>query len=103
MEIAYLPKAKGFIEKLDDILLERVLSSVDFLEKYGALLEMPLSKPLGKGLFELRIVGNIHIRIFYCFHKNTAYILHAIVKKQQVIPKKEIDFARKVMREVVII
>ena len=100
MEIVYLPKAKGFVEKLNDVLVERVLSSIDFLEKYGALLEMPLSKPLGKGLFELRIAGNIHIRIFYCFHKNTAYILHAIVKKQQAIPKKDIELARKIMREV---
>lgn len=103
MEVRYLPKVKKFIEKLDDVLVERVLSSIDFLEKYGFLLEMPLSKPLGKGLFELRIAGNIHIRIFYCFYKDTAYILHAIVKKQQTIPKKEIDFARKVMRDVVLI
>jgi phage-related protein len=103
MEVVYLPKAKKFIEKLDDISLERVLSSVDFLEKYGHLLTMPLSKSLGKGLFELRILGNIHIRIFYFFHKDVAYVLHAIVKKQQTVPKKEIDIARKVMQSVVLI
>ena len=100
MEVMYLPKVKGFVKKLDDVLIERILSSVDLLAKYGALLEMPLSKPLGKGLFELRIAGNNHIRIFYCFHKNTIYLLHAIVKKQQAIPKKDIDFARKMMSTV---
>lgn len=100
MQIVYLPRAKGFIEKLNDVLVERVLSSVDFLERYGALLEMPLSKPLGKGLFELRIAGSIHIRIFYCFHKDIIYILHAIVKKQQAIPKKEVNLARKIMKEI---
>lgn len=103
MEIVYLPKAKGFIEKLNDVLVERVLSSVDFLERYGTLIEMPLSKPLGKGLFELRVAGNIHIRIFYCFHKDVIYILHAIVKKQQAIPKREIDLARKIMKEIELI
>ena len=103
MEISYLPKAKNFIEKLDDVLVERVLSSIDFLERYGSSLEMPLSKPLGKGLFELRIAGNVHIRVFYCFHRNTVYILHAIIKKQQAIPKREVDLARKIMKEIVLI
>ncbi len=103
MEVVYLHKVKKFIEKLDDVSVERVLSSVDFLEKYGHLLTMPLSKPIGKGLFELRILGSIHIRIFYCFHKDVVYILHAIIKKQQTIPKKDIEFAKKIMKNVVLI
>ncbi len=103
MEVVYVLKVKKFIEKLDDISVERVLSSVDFLEKYGHLLTMPLSKPIGKGLFELRILGNIHVRIFYCFHKDVVYLLHAITKKQQTVPKKDIEFARKVMQDVVLI
>jgi len=103
MEVAYLLKVKKFIKKLDDVSLERVLSSVDFLEKYGYLLTMPLSKPMGKGLFELRVPGSIQVRIFYCFHKNVIYILHAIIKKQQSVPKKDIEFARKIMREIVLL
>ena len=103
MKVVYLPRAKKFIQKLDDVLVVRVLSSVDLLEKYGYLLTMPISKPVGKGLFELRILGDANVRIFYCFHKDVIYILHAIVKKQQAIPKKDIEFARKIMREVVLI
>ena len=100
MEIVYLPKVEKFVKKLDDILAYRVLSSIDLLEKYSSLLRLPVSKPLGQGLFELRIVGNNHIRIFYCFHKNKVYLLHAFEKKSQTISKKEIDIARKLIKEI---
>lgn len=99
MEVKYVVKVKRFIESLDDALAYRVARSIDSLERYGNLLEMPVSKALGKGLFELRITGNNHIRIFYCFHKGTAYILHAIFKQQQSIPKRNIEYARRIMKE----
>ena len=102
-EVVYLPNVKKFIVKLDDVLIARVLNSIDFLEKYGHLLSIPLSKSIGKGLFELRILGSIQIRFFYCFRKDIIYILHAIIKKQQAIPKKDIEFARKTMKVVVLI
>lgn len=99
MLVIYLPKVKKFVQSLNDTLAYRVVQTVDFLERYGNLLEMPLSRPLGKGLFELRITGNNHIRIFYCFHTGNAYLLHAIFKRTRAISRKDIDVARKVMRE----
>lgn len=99
MEVIYIVKVKKFIESLDDVSAFRVARSIDSLERYGNLLGMPVSKALGKGLFELRITGISHIRIFYCFHKSTAWILHAIFKQQRAVPKRDIDYARKVMRE----
>ena len=99
MEVIYVVKVKKFIASLNDTLAYRVARSIDSLERYGNLLEMPVSKALGKGLFELRITGNTHIRIFYCFHEGAACILHAIFKQQHAIPKKDIDYARKVMKE----
>ncbi|PIR40228.1 MAG: hypothetical protein COV33_00850 [Candidatus Zambryskibacteria bacterium CG10_big_fil_rev_8_21_14_0_10_34_34] len=59
---------------------------------------MPYSKPLGKKLFELRIVGEIHVRFIYVFHDNKAWILHGFAKKTDKIPKKEIDYAHKQLK-----
>ena len=97
MEVVYVVKVKKFIESLDDVLAFRGARSIDSLERYGHLLGMPVSKALGKGLFELRITGINHIRIFYSFHKGSACILHAIFKQQRSIPKREVEYARKVM------
>jgi phage-related protein len=55
---------------------------------------MPHSKHLANGLLELRIRGTREIRIFYCFHKNKAVLLHACVKKTQKTPEKELNAAR---------
>ena len=101
MEIIYPQKIKKFFGALDNMLADRMARSIDLLERYGNLLEMPMSKPLGKGLFELRVMGNTHIRIFYCFHKNRIYLLHAIVKKNRRIPKQDIRLARGLMKRIV--
>jgi phage-related protein len=84
-----------FIFKLDSQTQARVLRYLDLLEKYGYKLEMPYSKSLRGGLFELRIQGNKQIRIIYCFNKNTIYLLNSFVKKTDKIPKKEINLAIK--------
>ena len=99
MEIRYVIRVKRFIESLDDVFAYRVARSIDSLERYGNLLGMPVSRALGRGLFELRITGSKHIRIFYCFHRGHAYILHGIFKQQQSIPKRDIEYARKIMKE----
>ncbi len=100
MEVIYTPKIEKFVKKLNIVLAYRTNRCITLLESCGELLEMPISKPLGKGLFELRIAGDNHVRIFYCFHKNKAYLLHAIMKKQQALPKKDIEIARKVMKQI---
>ena len=101
MEVVYLPQVEKFVRKLEPRLAYRVMRSIDFIQQHGSLLGMPISKSLGRGLFELRIVGNNHIRMFYCFHNHKAYLLHAITKKQQSIPKHDLDLARKAFKWVV--
>ena len=56
---------------------------------------MPASKSLGGGMFELRTTGKIQVRMFYCFHKGKAHILHAFVKKTAKIPSRELDLAER--------
>lgn len=82
-----------FIFKLDTQTQARVLRYIELLEKYGYKLEMPYSKSLHGNLFELRIMGNIQVRIIYCFHKGTIYLLNIFSKKTNKIPKKEIDLS----------
>lgn len=90
----YNKKAEKFFESIDKILRPRVAKAFDLLEIRGNNLEMPYSKALGRGLFELRIIGSNQIRFIYTFHKNQAYILHAFMKKTEQIAKKDIDYAR---------
>ena len=82
-----------FIFKLDTQTQARVLRYIELLEKYGYKLEMPYSKSLRGNLFELRIMGNKQVRIIYCFHKDTIYLLNIFIKKANKIPKKEINLS----------
>src|SRR5258708_3561755 len=73
--------------------LEKIKNSVYHKE--------PLSKKIEPGLFELRIRrGSDILRIFYMFDKGQIIILlHLFVKKTQKIPRKELEIARKRLRE----
>lgn len=84
-----------FIFKLDPKTKARVFRCVEILEKYEYKLGMPYSKSLHEGLFELRITGEKQVRILYCFHKNTIYLLNIFIKKTNKISSKEIAIAIK--------
>ena len=100
MKVSYLPKVTKFIESLSNDLVDKIVSLVDVLEEKNGLLNTLNSKSFGKGLFELRPVGSVNIRVFYCFHKDTIYLLHGIIKKTRKTPKREIEFARKIKKVV---
>lgn len=59
---------------------------------------MPHSKPLGRGLFELRIVGTANIRFMYTFHMGIIWILHGFKKRTNKILKTEINYAQKQLK-----
>ncbi len=102
MEIIYWnEKVEKFIKDLDRITSSRALNLLNLLQEYGHLLDMPDSKSLSKGLFELRTQGKIKVRILYIFHKNRAYVIHGFIKKAWKISSKDIDYARRVQKEVV--
>lgn len=74
---------------------------VELLAEYGPSLRMPHSKAFGDGLFELRPRGKAGIgRAFYCFlaGKNIV-VLHAFIKKSQHTPERELNLARKRLKE----
>ncbi len=87
---------------LPDNLLARYLKFTDLMQRYGADLGMPHSKALGKGLFELRLKSKEGIaRVFYCTKVGkTIYMLHCFIKKTQHTPLKELNLAKKRLKEV---
>ena len=101
MEVIYWnQKVEKFIKDLDDETAMRVDRTVRILEKLGHLIQMPDSKSLGKGLFELRILGNRQVRIIYVFKNNKAYIIHGFIKKTSKISRNDIDYARRIEKEI---
>lgn len=83
-----------FIKGQDQSTIAKITSKIDLLERFGHLLPMPYSKKVSDDLYELRIRGKVEVRILYSFVGNEAVLLHAFVKKQDKIPKKEIDVAK---------
>ena len=101
MEVIYWnAKVERFIKNLDYETSMRVDRTIGVLERIGHLIEMPDSKSLGKGLFELRIHGRRQIRIIYLFKDNKAYVLHGFVKKTGAISRHDMDYARRIQKEV---
>lgn len=84
-----------FLDGLEKGTKSKVVQVFDMLELCGNEIGMPYSKSLGGGLFELRISGNVSIRIIYCFYQNYAILLHAFAKKADKIPKRELDLAKR--------
>ena len=98
MEIHITKEVEGFIITLDKLTIAKILRVIDLLEKFGNQLQLPHSKRLGKGLFELRIRGSKEIRIFFTYYKNEAILLHGFIKKSRQIPPKEISMAYNKLR-----
>ncbi|HEY4473577.1 MAG TPA: type II toxin-antitoxin system RelE/ParE family toxin [Candidatus Paceibacterota bacterium] len=93
MQIIYLPKAADFVLGLDSPLDGRVRRMIKLLETLGHELRMPFSKPIEGGIFELRVVGAIQIRLLYFFHKGEVVVAHAFFKKTEQLSRKDINYA----------
>jgi phage-related protein len=78
------------------VFLTRRMSAV------GPNLGPPHTEPFGDGLFELRLKGAEGIgRVFFCTVVGRRIVmLHAFVKKTQKTPQREIELARKRLKEV---
>lgn len=100
MEVVYIPRAAQFIEDLPNSLDARTKKTLDLLESHGHTLRMPYSRSVAQNLFELRVLGAVHVRLLYCFHNNQAIILHALIKKRNALSAKDIAYARALQKEV---
>ena len=64
--------------------------------QYGWPLGMPLVRPMGDGLFEIRTsLKNKISRVLICFFDDQIILLHGFIKKTQKTPDNELEIARK--------
>ena len=82
-------------------LLARFVRYAERMEEHGPDLGMPHTRAMGSGLFELRLkAGEGIARVFYCtLIDRRIVMLHHFVKKSQKTPRKELDIARRRMKE----
>lgn len=81
----------------------RFLKYAERMEIYGPDLGMPHTKAMGGGLFELRINSAEGIaRVFYCTVVGKRIVfLHQFVKKTDKTPAKELQIARRRLKEII--
>lgn len=86
-----------FLDSLDTRMRAKAIYSLSILEEYGNQLREPYSKPLGDGLFELRVKFASDIsRIFYFFVVGNKIVLtNGFIKKTMKTPRAELTLARK--------
>ncbi len=98
----YNMEVEAALLELPASLLAKFIRYAERMETYGPDLGMPHTRAMGKGLFELRIKSAEGIgRVFYCTRigRNIVF-LHHFVKKTPKTPRKELDIARRRLKEV---
>ena len=97
----YSEEVEEQIFALPDTLAARYVVLTRRMTAVGANLGPPHTDSFGDGWFELRRKGSEGIaRVFFCaFVGRRIMMLHSFVKKTQKTPPKEIEVARKRMKE----
>ena len=101
VEFYRLPNGKApveeFLDSLNVKMRNKALNSLVLLEEFGNTLREPHSKPIGDGIFELRIKFASDItRIFYFFYVGNKIVLtNGFIKKTQKTSPTEIELAKK--------
>ena len=89
---------KDFIKALPQNERAKIFACIAELKNQGHNLRRPLADYLGQGIYELRPKAN---RIFYFFFlKNSAVLIHAIRKKTDKIPNRDLELCLKRKRAV---
>ena len=98
----YSARLQNEILKLPAGFVARFLRYAERMEIFGPDLGMPHTRAMGDGLFELRIKAAEGIaRVFYCTVVGRRIVmLHQFIKKSGKTPRKELEIARKRMKEV---
>ena len=84
-----------FIDKLSQKTQAKVFYYLTQLEYAGLQLGPPALAKIDDVLWELRIIAdNTKIRIFFSLEKSAFIMYHALKKKQQKLPKTDIETAK---------
>ncbi len=98
----YSDKVESQTLKFPAGILANFLHIAEMIEKLGPNLGKPYVGRLDSGLYEIRSKGKEGIdRSAYCVVKGKeVVILHSFIKKSQKTSKKDLDLAKKRMKEV---
>ena len=82
----------------DKRVIGRDISTVQF----GWPVGLPVCRPLGGGLWEVRssLPGKREARVLFCFHEGELFALHAFIKKTRKTPQADLKLAAKRLKEV---
>ena len=82
----------------DKRVIGRDISTVQF----GWPIGLPVCRPLGGGLWEVRssLPSKREARVLFCFHEGELFALHAFIKKTQKTPQGDLKLAVKRQKEV---
>lgn len=98
----YSDRVEAEILDLSAGFLARFIRYAERMEMFGPDLGMPHTRAMGDELFELRIKAAEGIaRVFYCtVVDHRIVMLHQFVKKTDKTPARELEIARRRMKEV---
>ena len=98
----YSSRVETEIHALPGGFVARFVRYAERMELYGPDLGMPHTRPMGDGLFELRLKAAEGIaRVFFCTVVGRQIVaLHQFVKKSDKAPKRELKIARNRMKEI---
>jgi phage-related protein len=91
---------REWLKGLDE--LDRRAIGMDLLRaQWRWPIGMPLCRPLGKGLWEVRtgLARNRVARVLLCFYQNCLVALHGFIKKTRATPEDELTLARRRQKE----
>jgi len=95
MKILYHPAVRKFLRQESKEVKAAATHFTELLAELGHTLSMPYAKPVGSGLWELRLRGRHSYRILYGFQGGEALLLHAFKKSTQALRREDIELARK--------
>lgn len=101
-EIELYEKVDEDLASMPPKIQARMIRLMDLMEKHGANLGEPHTKPLGDELFEIRAKAKEGIgRGIFCYMQGQRIVvLHVFVKKDQKTPKKDLELAKERLKEV---
>ena len=91
---------RDWLKGLDEV--ERRAIGIDLLRaQWRWPVGMPLCRPMGKGLWEVRtdLPGNRRARVLICFYQGRLVALHGFIKKTRATPEDDLSLARKRQKE----
>jgi len=79
------------LEKQDRLLIGTDIKTVE----YGWPIGMPVCRPLGKSLFEVRtdLPGNRTARVLFTISDSQMVLLHGFIKKSRRTPRADLDLS----------